>query len=166
MIEQTNHNANSFISDLESKVTQQMTISSPLYEPNRPKYTPIPTISNPRSQVLALTTKTLINKSLTKCLESITFDTDLPQIILAPYTRLSNAIDIKCDTTSLFPNIRTCSTALGFYHLLIPSDSNSHGYLHAHNNYLSLSNYLFTFFQSSDMVKLKAPFVKSAIQEF
>ena len=139
-----------------SSSTSPGTITSNI-QPNRPTSTPIPSLVTSTRLIVPLTTKTANVKSLTKNLENICFESDNPQSILATYARISNAVDIACDTNSLLPNVRNKNTSPDFYVLLVPTDTTHHNFLHAHNNFLSLSNCLFTFFQAPNIATVKSP---------
>jgi len=134
-----------------------------LYLASKPTYTSTPDIAIPQAYQLA--SKTVNVKNLSKDLSVNSFQNDSIKTIITTYSRISQAVDIACDTVYLLPNLETKRNVPDFYKVLVPTNENHRIFPSIYNGYKALSNSLYNYFHSSTTILPKAVKVKEACNE-
>ena len=137
------------LTELEGTISD-LTNRYPTVYANRPSFTPIPIVSQQPSNVaFQLSSKTVNIKNLSRELAQIKFPDDNINTIFTNYSRISQAIDIACSTSSLLPRLNAVTAPPDFYAILVPASN--HTFFHSiYNSYLSVSTALYNYFSSPE----------------
>ena len=165
MLEQNIHTTTSSLLNLETKLNQQPILLQNVQDKNQPSITPIPDLQTPQASTYQLATKTVNVKTLCKQLEACSFVRDDPQSVHMTYMKISQAVDMACSTSSLFPSIHGLTNVPDFYKILVPQDPTSTFRNSIHHSYMAISICLFNFIMSDEAIGAKATIAKAACNE-